>query len=106
MSFYITAMNALDTKDYQAIEGLMHEDFIWMDGYDVKTLDEWLPGLKHEMDSGFEFNKLSCLFENEDVIAYQHFVTDDNGISHRVTNVMLLKDRKVYRATVIRVPDN
>ena len=46
MSFYITAMNALDTKDYQAIEGLMHEDFIWMNGYEMKTLDEWLEGLR------------------------------------------------------------
>ena len=55
-----------------------------------------IPGLKNEMDRGFEFNKLCCLFANEDVIAYQHFVTDDNGIRHRVTNVMLLKDGKVY----------
>ena len=51
-------------------------------------------GLKHEMDSGFEFNKLSCLFENEDVIAYQHFLTDDNGIGDRVTNVVLLKNER------------
>lgn len=48
LSFYITAMNALDTKDYQAIEGLMHEDFIWMNGYEMKTLDEWLEGLREE----------------------------------------------------------
>jgi|DEB0MinimDraft_4_1074332.scaffolds.fasta_scaffold54113_2 hypothetical protein len=106
MSLFEEIVKAWDAKDFDTLAAGMHEDFIWMDGYDVKTLDEWLPGLKHEMDSGFEFNKLSCLFENEDVIAYQHFVTDDNGISHRVTNVMLLKDRKVYRATVIRVPDN
>ena len=46
MSFYDTAMCALDAKDFDSISELMHEDFIWMDGYDVKTLDEWLVGLK------------------------------------------------------------
>ena len=92
MSLFGEIVKAWDAKDFDTLAEGMHEDFIWMDGYDVKTLDEWLPGLKNEMDSGFEFNNLSCLFENEDVIAYQHFLTDDNGISHRVTNVMLLKD--------------
>ena len=50
MSFYDTAMSALDAKDFQSISELMHEDFIWMDGYDVKTLDEWLIGLKSEFE--------------------------------------------------------
>ena len=50
MSFYDTAMSALDAKDFQSISKLMHEDFIWMDGYDVKTLDEWLVGLKSEFE--------------------------------------------------------
>ena len=43
------------------------------------------------MDSGFEFNKLSCLFENEDVIAYQHFVTDHNGIRHQLQMLCCLR---------------
>ena len=64
LSFYITAMNALDTKDYQAIEGLMHEDFIWMNGYEMKTLDEWLEGLREEFKKDFTFNERTCLFES------------------------------------------
>ena len=74
MSFYNTAMKALDTKDYQAIEGLMHEDFIWMNGYEMKTLDEWLEGLREEFKKDFTFNERTCLFENEDICAYQQSV--------------------------------
>ena len=106
MPLFEEIVKVWDAKGFDTLAAGMHEDFIWMDGYDVKTLDQWLAGLKHEMDGGFEFNKLFCLFENEDVLAYRHFVTDHNGIRHRVTNVMLHKDRKVYRATVIGVPDN
>ena len=105
MSFYVTAMRALDAKDFDSISELMHEDFIWMDGYDVKTLDEWLEGLKCEFEKDFKFKDRKCLFENEDVCTYQHFVTNDKGERLRVTNVMLLKEYKVYRATVIRVPE-
>ena len=106
LSFYITAMNALDTKDYQAIEGLMHEDFIWMNGYEMKTLDEWLEGLREEFKKDFTFYERTCLFENEDICAYQHFVTDEKGSRLRVTNVMLLQQGKVWRATVNRVAVN
>ena len=105
MSFYNTAMSALDAKDFQSISELMHEDFIWMDGYDVKTLDEWLVGLKSEFERDFKFKDRKCLFENEDICAYQHFVSNDKGEHLRVTNVMLLKECKVYRATVIRIPE-
>ena len=57
MSFYDTAMCALDAKDFDSISELMHEDFIWMDGYDVKTLDEWLVGLKSEFEKDFKFTR-------------------------------------------------
>ena len=68
MSFYVTAMRALDAKD-------------------------------------FEFKYRKCLFENQDICAYQHFVTNEKGGRLRVTNVMMLKEYKVHRATVIRVPE-
>ena len=76
-----------------------------MDVYDVKTLDEWLVGLKSEFERDFKFKDRKCLFENEDICAYQHFISNDKGEHLRVTNVMLLKECKVYRATVIRVPE-
>jgi len=49
MSLFEEIVKAWDAKDFDTLAAGMHEDFIWMDGYDVKTLDEWLPGLKHEM---------------------------------------------------------
>ena len=76
-----------------------------MDGYDVKTLDEWLVGLKSEFEKDFKFADRKCLYENEDICTYQHFVTNEKGERLRVTNVMLLKECRVYRATVIRVPE-
>ena len=80
MSFYDTAMCALDAKDFDSISELMHEDFIWMDGYDVKTLDEWLAGLKGEFEKDFKFHRQKCLYENDTKIcAYQHFVTNEKG---------------------------
>ena len=75
-----------------------------MDVYDVKTLDEWLVGLKSEFEKDFKFKDRKCLCENEDMCLYKHFVTNEKGERLRVTNVMLLKECKVYSAKVIRVP--
>ena len=101
MSFYVTAMRALDAKDFEYISELMHEDFIWMNGYDVKILDEWLLGLECEFEKDFKCKDRKCLFENHDICSYQHFVTNEKGGRLRVTNVMMLKEHKVHRAAVI-----
>ena len=53
MSFYVTAMRALDAKDFEYISELMHEDFIWMNGYDVKT---WTNGF---WDQNVSLKKIS-----------------------------------------------
>ena len=66
-----------------------------MDGYDVKTLDEWLLGLKSEFERDFQFKDRKCLYENEDICGYQHFVTNEKGERLRVTKVILLEECKV-----------
>ena len=38
MSLFEEIVKAWDAKDFDTLAEGMHEDFIWMDGYDVKTL--------------------------------------------------------------------
>ena len=70
MSLYTVAMQAIDSRDFDAVVALINEDFIWMNGYEMKTLNEWLQGLKTQPERDFVFTDRQFLFENEDICAY------------------------------------
>ena len=100
--FFLRHCNAcLGCKRFRIHIGTYARRFHLDEWLRCKNLDKWLLGLECEFEKDFKCKDRKCLFENQDICSYQHFVTNEKGGRLRVTNVMILKEYTVHRAAVI-----
>ena len=93
------------TQDLSFLESLLHEEFLYIEGTDLETKEEWLKQIKEEFEDGFfDVSKMdiTVTFETKDMGASE-LHREENGIWVRVTNVFLYKDDKIYREMVNKV---
>ncbi len=46
MSFTVKVFQILDALDADAMESICHEDFIFVDDYEMQGRDDWIAGLR------------------------------------------------------------
>lgn len=105
MSFTVKVFQILDALDADAMECICHEDFIFVDDYEMQGRDDWIAGLrKLWSEAPVDFSRdRNVLLDQRDIFSMQ-FTRDIDGVPHRITNVSLLKDGKFWRSQIHRVP--
>ncbi len=59
--------------------------------------EEHVKILEKEFASKQAINQNELLYEDEDMMAFKHIVTQKNGNKFRITQIQLYKDGKVWR---------
>ena len=105
MSFSTTVFQILDALDVDCLENLCHEEFIFVDDYEMLNRDDWIERIQalwseNPIDFSCERNVIA---DQRDIFCMQ-YTLDIDGVSYRITNVSLLKDGKFWRSQIHRVP--
>ena len=101
MEKYNLIIDAMNNGDFEKIDAFVHEDFMFFKEYEVQNREEWMEDIKKLIESDWKFDQPQLISENEDMLAMNHIVTEDNSI-YRVTFVHFLKDGKTWRMTTHR----
>ena len=75
----------------------LHEDFMYLKETSLSDRREHIEKLKKQFTSKNAINEPELLYEDQDMMAFRHFVVQDNGTRHRVTQIQLYKSGKVWR---------
>ena len=105
MSFSIKLYAVLDALDADGMASICHDDFIFVDDYEMFSKDDWIAKQKvlwREEKIDFARDR-NTLLDQRDIFSFQ-FTRDIDGVPHRITNVSLLKDGKFWRSQIHRVP--
>ena len=105
MSVVIKMFNALDAHNLDAIADYLHDEFMYFSDYEVKNKEDWLQEMQSHIDtkeSNFTLDR-RILCETKDCYAIER-VANINGQKSRTTFMALIKDDKLHRAMLQRVP--
>ena len=95
-------LKAVDDRDLEWFENYVHEEYIYVDDFNMLAREDWFEALKEFMDGDSDMTyKRKILVDDRDVTSFQHVRTID-GEEHVITNVHLLKDGKIWRHIVNR----
>ena len=87
----------------KAIESV-HHDYMFITDYGLGNLEEWIMELKTQFNSGtYEASDRELLLENETILVWKG-TTHIGGTKYRSTVSSLIRDGKIWRTMVNRVP--
>ena len=86
----------------EKVEEWIHDDFLFFKEYGMQDRDEWMAEIKGLVEGDFKFADPTLVAENEDVLVFNHIVTDENQCKFRVTAVNFLKNGQSLRLSTYR----
>ena len=105
MSFSVKLYQVLDDLDIDGFKNLFHEDFVYVDNYEMMTSDDYIALLRKQWtETPIDFSRdRNTLVDSRDIFSFQ-FTRNIEGVPHRITNVSLLTEGKFWRSQIHRVP--
>ena len=104
MSFSTKVFQVLDTLDVEAMKSMCHEEFIFVDDYEMLTRDDWIERIQILWtETPVDFSRERNVIADQRDIFCMQYTLDINDAPHRITNVSLLKDGKFWRSQIHRV---
>ena len=94
---YNKVIRLLEERNWKEMQEWLHEDFMYLKETSLSDRREHIEKLKKQFTSKNAINEPELLYEDQDMMAFRHFVVQDNGIRHRVTQIQLYKSGKVWR---------
>ena len=96
-------LKAIDDHDLEWFQKYVHEEYIYVDDFNMLAREDWFEALKEFMDRGSDITyKRKILVDDRDVTSFQH-VSKIDGFEYVITNVHLLKNGKIWRHIVNRI---
>ena len=93
-----------DKKDLEKAIESVHDDYMFVTDYGLGNREEWIMQLKTEFNSGtFEASDRELLLENKTILVWKGTRHID-GTKYRSTVSSLIRDGKIWRTMVNRVP--
>ena len=94
---YIKVLRLLEERNWEEMKEWLHEDFMYIKETALSDRLEHVETLKKQFTEKAAINEPELLHEDEDMMAFKHLVIQKNGKKHRVTQIQLYKDSKVWR---------
>ena len=96
-------LKAIDDHDLEWFQKYVHEEYIYVDDFNMLAREDWFEALKEFMDGDSDMTyKRKILVDDRDVTSFQH-VSKIDGLEYVITNVHLLKNGKIWRHIVNRI---
>ena len=90
-------LRLMKERNWKEMKGWLHEDFMYLRETALSNREEHVENLKKQFTEKAAINEPELLYEDEDMMAFRHLVVQENGKNHRVTQIQLYKDGKVWR---------
>ena len=94
---YKKVLRLLEERNWEEMKEWLHEDFMYIKETALSDRQEHVDKLRSQFTAKVAINEPELLYEDEDMMAFKHFVIQKNGKKHRVTQIQLYKDGKVWR---------
>ena len=95
-SKYELRINILKNKDYESAINQLHDDFMYVQDYTMKTRDEAIEMVKELLALNLYPTQTTLLYENENMMALEH-ETITEGKKYLMTQVQLWRGDKIWR---------
>ena len=87
----------MEERNWQEMERWLHEDFMYIRETALSNREEHVENIKKQFTKKAGINEPQLLHEDEDMMAFRHLVVKKDGKRHKVTQIQLYKDGKVWR---------
>jgi len=94
---YKKVLRLLEERNWEEMKEWLHEDFMYIKETALSDRLEHVETLEKQFTEKAAINEPKLLYEDEDMMAFKHLVVQKNGKKHRVTQIQLYKDGKVWR---------
>ena len=94
---YRKVLRLLEERNWEEMKEWLHEDFMYIKETALSDRLEHVETLEKQFTEKGAINEPKLLYEDEDMMAFKHLVVQKNGKKHRVTQIQLYKDGKVWR---------
>ena len=105
-SHFFKMFETILAKDIDAFESYMHPEFISVSEFEMSTREDFLAQMKEWFDDEtFDLRNANLVIvaDNPDMHSFQYERNID-GKRVRITNVALIKDKKLWRHIINYVP--
>ena len=105
-SHFFNMFETILAKDIEAFESYMHSEFISVSEFEMSTREDFLTEMQEWFDDEtFDLRNanLVILADNPDMHSFQYERNID-GKRLRITNVALIKDKKLWRHIINYIP--
>ena len=97
-------IEAKDSKDIEKCKGQLHEDFIFIDDFSMETKEDYVKGHEGMFSRNIDLKlERQIVLDKSECCGFQ-FSRNINGTKHRITNLYLLKEDKIWRHIINRTP--
>ena len=105
MSVVIKMFNAIHAQELDAMAEIMHEEFMYLNDYEIRSKENWLEEMQSHFDtkeSNLSIERL-ILCETKECYAAEGNANGD-GVKSRPTVMAFVKESKIHRLMLQRVP--
>ena len=97
MEKYKKVLRLVEERNWTEMEEWLHEDFMYIKETALMDREENVKKMEREFGSKQAINQNELLHEDEDMMAFKHVVTQNNGKKFRITQIQLYKEGMVWR---------
>ena len=97
-------IECLDGTDPDVLRAQLHEDFLFVDELLMETPEEYIKGTEGMWSRNIDLTVERKVVADERDCCGFNFVREIEGIKHIITNLFLLKNGKIWRHIINRMP--
>ena len=97
MEKYKKVLRLVEERNWKEMEEWLHEDFMYIKETALMDREEHVKKMEKEFGAKQAINQHELLHEDEDMMAFNHIVTQKNGKKFRITQIQLYKEGMVWR---------
>ena len=89
MTLFENTIQAFNHKDFDLLQRIPREDFIFVRKFSMSSREEHLANLKERLLTTSMHKRHQCFYEDDNVLAMRYPDIDDNSVSYFTSNVSI-----------------
>ena len=101
MTLFEKTIQAFKNKDFELLQRLHHEDFMFVREFSMSSRDEHLASIAEWLPNANWQDQAQCVHEDDFVLIMRYPETDDKSVSYFISNVSI-KHEGLYWRTMVK----
>ena len=104
MTLFEKTIQALKNKDFELLQRIHHEDFMFVREFSMSSRDEHLASIAEWLPNANWQDHAQCIHEDDFVLIMRYPKTDDKGVSY-LTSSVSIKHEDLYWRTMVKIDE-